>query len=85
MYTILGIDKKFGAEKRVNITCISLQKFENSKIYAYDMLREIKLMRILNNHENLISACDIFKSENHMYIVSEQFAEVDLEAIIRSN
>ena len=74
----MGIDKKFlDAEKKVSITCINLSWISN-KVYAYEMLREIKLMRILD-HENLISAKDIFKSEsNQIYIVTDQLLECNL-------
>lgn len=78
------LDEKRGEEVAVK----KITKIFDRKILSKRCLREIKLLRSFQNHENIIGVLDVFKltkedNYNEIYVVQE-LMEADLHQIIKS-
>jgi len=78
------LDEKKGEEVAVK----KITKIFDRKILSKRCLREIKMLRCFQNHENIIGVLDVFKlanddNFNEIYVVQE-LMEADLHQIIRS-
>eukprot|EP00158_Paraphelidium_tribonemae_P008904 Partr_v1_DN28721_c0_g1_i2_m62788 putative mitogen-activated protein kinase len=74
-------------ELNINVAIKKIQKIFEKRILAKRTLRELRLLRHFNTHENIISIVDIMKplgdNFEEIYVVQE-LMEADMHQIIRS-
>lgn len=85
---VVAAKDKNEAEPNNLVAIKKIEKAFEHKIFALRTLRELKIMRLLNN-ENVLSVKNILKPESlekfdQIYVVTE-LMETDLSQIIKSN